>query len=175
MQADLDDLPQLKPLKSRRVPIQLARKRSHNGAAPPLSPIGSELARNIEATANAARDASTRAELRKSRRSTADRQSPLMPSPSPKHEHRHSRKVSEFDLNGLNRDSPKSECKQERSSPLSAGGADLNDDRPIEQRHAEELAELRAAHAAAEEAMIRRHDAELKASKGKRRKLTPDQ
>jgi hypothetical protein len=169
--ADLDALPQLKPLKSRRVPIQLARKRSYtsNGTAAPLSPVGNELARNIEATANAAREASTRAELRKSRRGTADRASPMLASPSPKHEHRHSRKVSEFDLNSGH--SPKSDCK-ERSSPLSAG---VEDERPIERRHAEELAELRAAHAAAEEAMIRRHDAELKASKSKRRKLTPDQ
>ena len=133
-----------RPLKSRRVPIQLARKRSYNGSSPTAG-SNEGILRCVEATALAARDAGARAETRRSRRCSKNDVASPDPVTSPTPSHR--RNTSGLDLAALSgqRGSPTKESKEKERT---AERPPFEDEQEMAERHANELADLRAAQAA---------------------------
>lgn len=151
-----------RPLKSRRVPIQLSKKRAsaNSLAAGGNSPTNGEadIARCVQAAALAARDAVDQAETRRSRRSSRRTSTPISPIAMPllRTGISEADKKEKFDL-----------ASSGSSSPLAT-----TDDLSL--RHSRELAALRARHAAEESQLIQRQQEELKSHQAKRRRITKE-
>lgn len=177
-------------LKSRRIPIELSRKRaSASNADSTSNPLlglatpdsaAAEVARSVEATALAARDATQRVVSQQSSRRSSRRISLRVgssPSGSPTLTSLNAK------LNGTPSPSARSHAFSAafaeaalahfEATQQQAKEADVKVEEDIATRHERELAELRSAFKAAEAALIAKQELELAQSQTKRRKLTP--
>lgn len=166
-------LPVCRPLRSRRVPIQLSLRRSTGSGSGSSAHSGSPrdedslVRRAVEATARAAAEAGWVAEERRSRAPSrrSSRHTPLQIAQA-FDEAKMEPRVS------LSRTASLSKRLTRSSAELK----DLTQDALLE-RHTEELRQLREAHAKAEAELLARHEAELQRFQSlskKRRTLTPE-